>query len=100
MRVSLNCCRILRMDGLDDRVQSAHARLVRICHIQAEIIDHPPVEEGRLAVGRQPPDMARNHVHELRKLPLPVAQRRLGPLLILNVYCRAVPLGNAPLAVA
>ncbi|MGO8656987.1 hypothetical protein ACC771_15295, partial [Rhizobium ruizarguesonis] len=32
--------------------------------IQAEEIDHPHIEECRLAIGRQAPHMARNHIHE------------------------------------
>ena len=77
---------IVRMDGLDDRLQSAHSRLVCIRYVQAEEIDHALVEESRLPVRSQAPQVARNHVDELRELMLPVAQRLLDRLLIFDFY--------------
>ena len=49
-RIAEPCC-VVRMDGLYDRLQPAHARFVRIRDVQAEEIDHALVEEDRLAVG-------------------------------------------------
>src|SRR3546814_19767402 len=66
------------MDGLDERLQPAHAWPLRIRYVQAEKIDHALVAENRCTVRSESPDQARNHVHELRELPLPVPQRRFG----------------------
>jgi len=54
-------------DCLYDRLQPAHARFIRIRYIQTEEIDHALVEESRLAIRRQTPNVARNQVHELRE---------------------------------
>jgi hypothetical protein len=92
--------RVLRMDGFYERFQSADARLVRIRYVQAEIVHHALVEEGRFTIGCQTPNVAWNHVHELGELHLSIAQRRLGSLLVLNVYCGAIPLRDATVAIA
>ena len=73
------------MDGLYERLQPAHARPVRIRYVQAEKIDHALVEENRLAVWGKPPEVDRNHVHELREFPLALARRRLRLLLLFDV---------------
>src|SRR3546814_12431803 len=46
---------IVRMDGLYDRFQAAHAGLVTIRYIQAEEIHHDLAKENRLSVRRQSP---------------------------------------------
>src|SRR3546814_15653445 len=69
---------IVRMDGLYDRFQAAHAWLVHIRYIQAEEIHHALAEENRLSVRSQSPEVARNDVYKLREPPLPLVQRRLG----------------------
>ena len=56
---------VVRMDGYYHRLKPAHARPVHIRDVQPEEIDHALVEENRLAVRSQPPDMARDHVHQL-----------------------------------
>src|SRR3546814_989864 len=61
---------IVRMDGLYDRFQAAHAWLVHIRYIQAEEIHHALAEENRLSVRSQSPEVARNDVYKLRELPL------------------------------
>src|SRR5579872_1275067 len=92
---------VVRMDGgLDHRRQAAHAGFVGVRHIQAEKIHHALVEEGWLALGRQSPDVARNHVDQLRELALAVAQGGLDLFLLLDVDRDAQPFGDAPLAVA
>ena len=87
---------IIGMDeGLYGGGQPAHARLVQLPHVmQTEEVEQALVEEGRLALGRQTPDVDRDHVHELRELPLPFAQRLLRAHLIVDVERNAVPLHN------
>ena len=82
-------------EGLYGCRQPAHARLVQLRYVvQTEEIEQALVEEGRLAFGRQTPDVDRNHVHELRELALPVAQRLLRAHLLVDVERHAVPLRN------
>ncbi len=59
------CRRIAGMDGFYDRIQSALTWFVGIRDVKAEEIDHALVEENRIAVRGESPDMARNHIHEL-----------------------------------
>src|SRR3546814_15775165 len=72
------------MDGLDERLQPAHAWPLRISYVKAEKIDHALVAENRCTVPSESPDQARRHVHELCELQLPVPQRRTGLLLLFN----------------
>src|SRR3546814_4865055 len=76
---------IVRMDGLYDRFQAAHAWLVHIRYIQAEEIHHALAEENRLSVRSQSPEVARNDVYKLRELPLPLVQRLLGLLALRDI---------------
>jgi hypothetical protein len=92
---------IIWMDGgLDGSRQSTHARLFAIGQIEAEKVFRALVEKGRLAVGRMPRDLDRNHVHELRELPFPIAQRRHGFLVNVDVKRNAKPSRDTTLAVA
>ena len=99
-RVAERRCVIRVDDGRDHRLQSADTRPHRIRCVQPEKIDHAPVEEGRLAVRVQPPQVTRNHIDELREFVLPLAQRRLGLLLFVDVKCRAAPFDDATLTIA
>ena len=81
-------------EGLDGGRQWSHARLVVIRYVQAEKVDQALVEECRLTVGCQATDGDRDHVDELRKLPLPVAQRFLCAHLIIDVERNSIPLRN------
>src|SRR6185312_605910 len=77
---------------MDDRLykgrQASHTGPVGIGHIQPEKIHHALVEESRLAICRQAPDMARNHVNELREIMLPIAQSRFGSFGTLSMKHR------------
>src|SRR5690606_19742515 len=64
-----------------------------------EKIGHALVEEGRLAIGTQPPQMAGHHVDELRQLPLPFTQRRFRFLIDIDVDTDPVPSSDAALNV-
>src|SRR6185312_10720214 len=68
--------------------------------VEAEKIDHALVEEDRLAVRRQPPEMAGDHVHEMRQFPFSRAQLGLDLLEVLDVDRRAVPAGDVAVGVA
>src|SRR3546814_7447599 len=60
---------IVRMDGLYDRFQAAHAWLVHIRYIQAEEIHHALAEENRLSVRSQSPEVrSEEHTSELQSL--------------------------------
>jgi hypothetical protein len=87
-------------DGLYEGRQAAHAGPVSIGHIQPEKIDHALVEEGGLAIGRQAPDMARDHVNELREIMIPIAQCRLDSFGTLSMKHRfhrlLLPSKNVP----
>ena len=65
-------------DGLNHRLQSTDTWFVRIRYVQTEKIGHSPVEENRLAIRRQPPEMTGDHIDELRELPLSLTQCGLG----------------------
>ncbi len=68
---------IIGMDeALYGRHQSAFVRLAQLLQIKPEKIGKALVEEGRFAFGGQPPDVNRDHVHDLRELPLSVPQSR------------------------
>src|SRR5262249_50798454 len=91
---------IVRMDGaLDERFQPARARLVRIGYVKPEKVHHPLVEEDRFAVPSEPPDQARNHIDELRGLPLAIAQRLDGLLVNVDVKRDAEPSGDTTVTV-
>src|SRR5262249_31611115 len=92
--------RVVRMDGRYDRFQPAHARLVHIRDVQAKEIDHALIEEDRLTVRSEPPDVARGTVHKRRELPLPFAQFRLGAPVSVEVDRPTVPSGDTALLVA
>ena len=93
--------RILGMnDGGYEGRQPVRVRHVRVCYVEAEKIDQALVEEGRLAVRRQPPEVARNHVDELRERLLSVVQRSLGGHQVVDVDAHTVPLQNMTILVA
>src|SRR5689334_2739507 len=71
--------------GLNDSRQGMDAFNIDVTQIQTEKIDESLVEEVRHAVGRQPPEVAGHHVHELREFPLPRAQCLLGLHLVIDV---------------
>src|SRR3954451_20139949 len=87
-------------DGRYEGRQPARVRHVRVCYVEAEKIDQALVEECWLALRRQPPEVARNHVDELGELLLPVVQRSLGGHQVMDVDAHTVPLEDMAILVA
>ena len=69
-------------------------------NIETEKVDQALVEEDRLAFRRQAPDLDRDHVHELRQLALPVAQRLQRAHLLVDIEGDAVPLHDRSVVIA
>src|SRR5258708_39255160 len=88
------CCVIGMYDGCERSRHPAHPRLVVVRSVQAKKIDRALVEVVRLAIWPQSPEEARNHVHELRQLPVPVAQCLLRGHEVVNVDRHATPQGD------
>ena len=63
------------MDGdLNHGNEPGHAGFIGVGHFRAKKINHALVEEGRLAIGRQTPNVARNQIDELREFAFTLAQ--------------------------
>src|SRR3546814_12436548 len=65
-----------------------------LCPYTTRCRSQPLVEEVRLALRGQPPEIAGNQVDELREFPLPVEQRRLRGHQIVDVDADPIPLDD------
>src|SRR5688572_15783817 len=91
---------IVGVDGrLDGRREAAQPRAGDVRGVRADVLQHSSVVEVRLSVGTQPPDVARDHIHDQRQFSLARSERLLRADLVVDIEVDRAPFHDCPLEI-